>query len=285
MTSSFFDEQEEQSRIKAAIVVEYFGAWANILSASSPRLAYIDLFAGPGRYGDGGESTPLLIIRRILASPKLVGAVATIFNDANQSYSDQLATAIQSIPSVDTLRFKPEVSCEQVGDRLAVLFRSLRMDPTLAFMDPWGYKGLSRELIGSVIKDFGSEAIFFFNYNRINPAIDNDRVEAHMDALFSPQVLSNLREQIRLSAPAARESLILRALGDALQGLGGEYLIPFRFARSGATISQCRPRWITSTVSVILTYRLTALQTRRCYSNSVFCGDGAAALGGRPRCS
>jgi three-Cys-motif partner protein len=233
VTSQFFDEQEDQSRIKAAIVVEYFGAWATIMAKRSERLAYIDLFAGPGRYKDGSESTPLLILRRILAAPTLSAKVVTIFNDVNTEFATSLEGEINSLPELNTLRHPPEVSSEEVGQRIVSLFAAKRMVPTLTFMDPWGYKGLSRDLIGSVIKDFGCEAVFFFNYNRINPATENGKVESHIEALFSARRLADLREAMETATPARRESMILRALGDSLQEFGGDYLIPFRFLRGG----------------------------------------------------
>lgn len=56
MAEDFFEEQSEQSQVKAAIVSKYFWAWAKIIIAvqqkggRDQRIAYIDLFAGPGRY-------------------------------------------------------------------------------------------------------------------------------------------------------------------------------------------------------------------------------------------
>src|SRR5262245_7944853 len=50
----FFDEQEEQSAVKATIVAKPFCAWARVLLPSikkrGGKIGYIDLFAGPGRY-------------------------------------------------------------------------------------------------------------------------------------------------------------------------------------------------------------------------------------------
>jgi len=67
--SSFFEEQKEQSLVKSAIVAKYFDIWANIIINTqkrypqySQKIAYIDLFAGPGRYKDGTQSTPLMIL-------------------------------------------------------------------------------------------------------------------------------------------------------------------------------------------------------------------------------
>jgi len=78
VTPNLFDEQSEQSQIKAAIVTDYFWAWANVIIGSrqrypqhDQRIAYIDLFAGPGRYKDGAASTPLMILERVVADPKI----------------------------------------------------------------------------------------------------------------------------------------------------------------------------------------------------------------------
>lgn len=57
-TESFFDESREQSIIKGEIVEKYFDAWAGIITGAQTqrqpgadnRIAYIDLFAGPGLY-------------------------------------------------------------------------------------------------------------------------------------------------------------------------------------------------------------------------------------------
>jgi hypothetical protein len=85
MTLGFFEETKEQSLVKSAIVSKYFWAWAKVMmprvKSAGKKIAYIDLFAGPGRYKDGTQSF---------------------------------------------------------------------------FVDPWGYKGLSLQLVNAVVKDWGS---------------------------------------------------------------------------------------------------------------------------------
>jgi hypothetical protein len=51
-TEKFFSEPRENSQIKATIIAKYFFAWAKIVGQHSDKIAYIDLFAGPGRYED-----------------------------------------------------------------------------------------------------------------------------------------------------------------------------------------------------------------------------------------
>lgn len=237
MADTFFDEQEDQSAVKAAIVVDYFVAWSNIMAKRVPKMAYIDLYAGRGRYGDGHKSTPLLILEHAIASPQLRSRLITIFNDADRHHVDALQAEIDALPGVNTLAYKPDVQHGEVGEGFADVFESMKTVPVLGFIDPWGYKGLSRRLIKGMIKDFGCEAIFFFNYNRINMAITNDRVEPHMTALFGDSRLSELRRELAGLSSHGREAVVRRALGEVFEEIGAAYLIPFEFRRRGGRLS------------------------------------------------
>lgn len=92
MSQQFFQEQREQSIIKARIVSKYFSAWARVILGvqkkyrnRSQKMAYVDLFAGPGRYDDQSKSTPLLVLETILANPELSQRVVTMFNDKDEA--------------------------------------------------------------------------------------------------------------------------------------------------------------------------------------------------------
>ena len=237
MTQSFFDEPEDQSLVKAEIVVSYFEAWSRIMAKRAERIGYFDFYAGPGRYGTGQKSTPLLILERAVASDDLARRLVPIFNDANPAYTKSLEDEINALPGIDRLKHKPRVYTGQVDDELAAHFEEIHTIPALSFIDPWGYKGLSLRLIRSVIKDWGCEAVFFFNYNRINMGIANDLVEPHMQALLGEERLSRLRTEIAPLDPEGREASVRRALGEALEEMGAPYLIPFSFHRRGGRVS------------------------------------------------
>jgi len=76
-------------------------------------------------------------------------------------------------PDIGTLKHKPKVFNNEVGEEIVKMFEERALIPTLFFVDPWGYKGLSLRLINSVLKDWACECIFFFNYNIINICISN----------------------------------------------------------------------------------------------------------------
>ena len=99
---SFFDESTEQSQIKSRIVAKYFWAWAKVMIATvkqrGQRLAYIDLFAGPGRYEDGTPSTPLLVLQRAISEPEMAKILITIFNDKIAENARKLRIHINALP-------------------------------------------------------------------------------------------------------------------------------------------------------------------------------------------
>jgi len=238
--SSFFDQSTDQSRVKAAIVANYFWAWAKVIISVAKkgrdrRIAYIDLFAGPGPYTDGTLSTPLLILERAIADPDLREMLVTVFNDCNSDHSRTLETAIAALPGIGTLRYKPRVQNYEVGDDIVKQFEQMSFVPTLFFVDPWGYKGLSLRLIDSVLKDWGCDCIFFFNYNRINMGLPNDAVDEHMDCLFGKERADALRESLKGLVPAERETAIVEELSQAIRDLGGKYVLPFCFLNDQGT--------------------------------------------------
>lgn len=237
--SSFFEESTEQSQVKATIVSKYFWAWANVIMPSatvrSKKIAYVDLFSGPGRYKDGTKSTPLLVLERAIQDPKMRGMLVAVFNDVNSDSSQSLQKAIDQLPNIGSLNYKPKVYNEEVGDDIVKKLAEMRLVPTLFFIDPWGYKGLSLRLINSVLKDWGCDCVLFFNYNRINMGLQNPAVKEHMDSLFGEERADELRRELEHLNSQERELTIVEAIGKALQEMGGKYVLPFCFKNEAGT--------------------------------------------------
>jgi three-Cys-motif partner protein len=239
LTATFFDEQLDQSDAKARIIQKYFYAWAKVISPTakqmSNKIAYIDLYAGPGRYKDGSKSTPLLILDHAIADPDMASMLVTLFNDADADHSSSLQEEIDKLSGIEKLTYKPDVLCGEVGEDAEKFFTETKLVPSFTFVDPWGYKGLSLKIVNGVIKDWGCDCVFFFNYNRINAGLNNDLVRAHMDALFGTDRVANLRDNLIGKTPDQREALILEELSQAVKSMGVNYVLPFRFKRGART--------------------------------------------------
>ena len=231
-TDDFFESPREQSLIKTKIILKYLPAWKNVIKKSvisrEGKLGYIDLFSGPGKYADGTESTPILVLKDAINDPEFQEMLFTIFNDFNKDHANALRNAIDEIPMIETLKHKPKVLSLEVNETAAEYFEKTPLVPSISFIDPWGYKGVSMRLIRSLIKDWASECLFFFNYNRVNQGISQTSVAGHINALFGDKRAEILRTQVQNRTAADREKIIINQLFEALREAGGQYCREFR---------------------------------------------------------
>ncbi|MCE2904846.1 MAG: three-Cys-motif partner protein TcmP [Anabaena sp. CoA2_C59] len=233
---SFFDEPKEQSLVKARIVEKYFWAWAKVIIAQiksqkskgrrvDEKIAYIDLFAGTGMYKDGSKSTPIKVLEKAISDPDIRNMLVTLFNDAKVDHIHSLQKAIDAITGIDDLKYKPEVTNFKIGEKNLEIFDV----PTLFFLDPYSYKGLSLNLIYAVVKNWGCDCLFFFNYNRINMDLTNPIVEDDINDLFGKIRADIVRKKLKLIKSEDREFTIIEAICEALKEIGIKYVQPFRF--------------------------------------------------------
>jgi len=237
----FFEQRTFSSAKKTAILVRFFKAWASVIGRTATRMLYIDLYCGPGSYErdengrkatptDPVYSTPVLVVKAAANDAAFARSVTCIFNDGNAEYVERLRETIEALPERAKLKFAPQYYSGMVDEQVAEAFAAARLPPALLFVDPFGYVGLTRDLIRSVLKDWGTDCVFFWNHDRINRAFGTDKFDRYLVALFGEQRVAAMR--IALSAmndPVEREDYILENLFSALGEIGGTYCIAFRF--------------------------------------------------------
>lgn len=239
-TERFFEERSDQSELKARIVTKYFFAWAKVimpvvLRRGGEKIAYIDLYAGPGRYEDGAVSTPLLILQKAVGDAQMAQMLVSIFNDSEETATTTLRGEIEKLPGIEKLKYPPVVMCGEVDKEASRFFGKMKLVPSFSFLDPFGYKGLSLEMIKGVIKDWGCDCVFFFNYNRINAAINNPSVERHINDLFGREYADELRARLPRLSSRLRELVVLEEFANAIKRMGGKYVLPFTFKNARGT--------------------------------------------------
>jgi three-Cys-motif partner protein len=88
----------------------------------------------------------------------------------------------------------------------------------------------------SVIKDWGCDCVFFFNYPRVNAGIANPLVDHHMKALFGEENLAKLRAKLHpYLLPYAREAIVVEHMRDAMTDAGAKFVQTFRFRNENDT--------------------------------------------------
>lgn len=176
-------------------------------------------------------------MEKAINNPNKRKMLVSIFNDGNSEYIEELKSNIEQLKGYKSLHHKPVFKTILMDEDSKIIdelkLAETELIPTLFFIDPFGYKGLSLTLIHSVLKDWGSDGIFFFNYQRINSAISNKYMASHMNILFGESRYKKLKLKVQDLAPRQRERIILEYLIDAIKEIGGNYVLDFRFPHYG----------------------------------------------------
>lgn len=269
----FFAEQSEQSSIKAKIVTSYFTAWSRVMKNNWPGyLGYIDLFCGPGEYSDHTPSAPVQIVKNVLSDANLVKRMLFVFNDKDKESIDHLKSTIESIDQDrllnDNIQYLNEAVASGFDDRIHIPDSV----PVLSFIDPFGYKGLTLDLIHKLIASNGSDCIFFFNYNRINMALSNTKFDDHLKKLFGDKRTDELKAKLASLSAIEREPIVLDGLVEALRDGNNNYVLPFKFYGKEQTR--------TSHFIIFVTKHPTACKIMKqiMYTNSAKDADGVATF-------
>ena len=136
---------EPHSRAKHAILARYLHTWTPILTRGGHKtIAYIDGFAGPGRYEGGEDGSPIIALKAALRHrAHITGKVLFLFVEEQQDRADHLQRLVDVLPLPPNVAVKVEG-----GKRFAPAFEDFRrthlqnsgrLPPTFAFIDPFGW--------------------------------------------------------------------------------------------------------------------------------------------------
>ena len=240
MSDTFFASQTLRSQIKSFVVGDYYREWGHIIARgrrSGGVMGYVDLFSGPGIYGDGAESTPLMVLRKTLDSQVLSEQVQLVFNDKDSGYVSTLKRAVADLVSSSpvSLRHEPLFFNFEVGSSTLNWFRELGLSSCLFFLDPFGYRGLTMDLIAGLVSEWGSDCIFLFNYSALHKHLYNEGEDASVAEFWNSEDLDSLRQALSGSSPSESEYRTVSFLSECLFRRGVPYVLPMRFTMQDST--------------------------------------------------
>lgn len=237
----FFDNTDEQSEAKCALIDIYYTAWAQAMkNNNTDYMTFLDLFAGSGRYGNGKISAPLKVLSEVMNDTKLKNTLVTVFNDKDLINIKTLEKAVRSIPGLEQLKYQPLFLNTATDDELFAALNGVPLSPCLSFVDLWGYKGITIKTVSTLLAGvWGCDCFFFFDYSRVKSGFGNPLALRYLSAIFGEDgVLAVKKDVAGLNLPE-RELFIVNAIGETLEQAGGKYVIPFRFhTNTGEPTSQ-----------------------------------------------
>lgn len=230
-TNTFFEHQLPESKAKTDIVTTFFPSWLNIIASFDKTcpLAYMELFAGQGIYDDGAKSTPIIVIEQILASPH-AHRFHVVLNEMDSEKADKLEAAVSALP-VHLLAEPPVFKRKEIDSQNVVtMLPYLPKSPAVLFADPFGYRGITRELFIRYMQgSWGRDAIFFFNFKRVNAALSNPEFVDNMEAMFGRERARSLREELKGLVPGKRKPRVHEAMEQSLREAGIRFVRRYEF--------------------------------------------------------
>ena len=182
---------DEHTRAKHEILSNYLGGWFPILARRFKRIVYIDGFSGPGIYSKGEEGSPINALRTAsehLLRPHTWSEMVFIFIEKDRKRSDSLRNVIkEKFPNLPE-RIKYSVISDEFEPTLMRIFDELdehgqKLDPTFAFIDPFGFSGFSMRLMEKLLSYDACEVLITFMAGFIHRFLDDLR-EPVLDNLY-----------------------------------------------------------------------------------------------------
>lgn len=169
-------EIKEHTKAKHTVLRNYLAAWFPIMAFTNPKIVYIDGFAGPGKYKNGEDGSPiyaLKIAKEIYENHQSrlkTKQFVFFFIESKKSHFLSLKDEIQKLTLPEN--FQVEVIHGEFADTMTDVFtyfdeNSFSLAPTFAFIDPFGTKGVPFDLIKKIMSFRKCEVFFNHMYSGV----------------------------------------------------------------------------------------------------------------------
>ena len=194
---------EPHTRAKHDVLMRYLLAWFPILGQSAfPHVAYIDGFAGPGRYSGGEDGSPIIALKAALKyRDRIRPQLSFLFVEQNQDRADMLDSIVQEMEIPRQFDVKI-IGGSTFDEELARFLEGQPRDtPTFAFIDPFGWTGIPFSSIRRILTSPHCEVLVTFMYEEINRFAGIPNQADNFDTFFGT---TDWREVDVISDPAER---------------------------------------------------------------------------------
>ena len=225
---------KEHTRVKHKILSKYLDGWIKILGKSH-NLNIFDCFAGRGRFSDGEEGSPLIIIKAIAEIREKMGRpkeASCIFIEKSDSNFQNLKVEIDKEIRNSSQRYDGWLNVECFNEEFAnVASRILdeysdRLAPSFFFIDPFGF-GVPFEVIKNILSIRRAEVFITFMVRDVNRFFESSTHRISIEELCGMDNVQAILQNQYLNLP--REQALLRLYRDQLhESADVKYTLPFR---------------------------------------------------------
>ncbi|MGD7049435.1 three-Cys-motif partner protein TcmP [Rossellomorea marisflavi] len=259
---SFFNGVMDHSKVKLSILNAYTIPWMRkiVLNRYGPkRCLVIDGFSGKGKYEDGSDGSPLILIKNALdfynQSEDSGWDPPNIYIFLNELDQENHGELIQNITdlgfrSEDNMLFAHEdyetiiVKLENKSfedfmvDLLKEIGEGESLIPSFCFVDPFGFSSTPFSLFVDYLQNENSELLLNFIYEETNRFITHpnetirNQIKGHMGLVTIDELISKVSGK----TPVERKKAIIETYtNNLMQQCEAEFVRNFEIKKSGRT--------------------------------------------------
>ena len=230
----------EHTRAKHTILEKYIEAWAPILSQTgfNGRLAYIDGFAGPGKYIGGEDGSPVVVLKALKnhsAKDRFKSEFVNIFIEKDKERSEILKSTIKErcCPLPEWVKY--EVNNGEFNKVLSGIISDLEdkgkeLAPCLCFVDPFGWSDLNYKVLANFMKYKKAELLITFMAGYLNRFIWDDSHMSSIKKLFTENQIREIKESTETETAILR--YFLENLQEEMKKVGVDSVFHLAFSAS-----------------------------------------------------
>ncbi|SDL33849.1 three-Cys-motif partner protein [Nocardioides sp. YR527] len=192
-------DRPAHTKAKHDILVKYLQAWYGIFGSSAyvDKVGVLDGFAGPGAYSKGEFGSPVLALEALIEHNHFARWDGTkfifLFNEQDPERFDSLKQVVdEDLPhrwDPWPKNVKVHAHNENFTDLAEGLLGEIKpghsLIPLFAFIDPFGYRDSSMDLIRRLLQYDKAELFIYFDFNSVNRfAGKGQAVDARFEELF-----------------------------------------------------------------------------------------------------
>lgn len=212
---------------KHDLLKRYLGAWFPIMSRFEKKLVFIDGFAGPGIYDTGEPGSPIVALRALIDHSYFSSMADTTFfflfveqDEARAESLEEQIAVLWTETGGEPSNVKVQVVCGDFEEAADSIIGSIKkgfvLAPALAFIDPFGFKGVSLDTICKLTSYPKCEVIFSFMYDGLNRWITHpdEKIHVSLRDLFGSDEYEGAGDLAGADRRAFLHDLYMRQLRD-----------------------------------------------------------------------
>lgn len=200
--------RDEHTAAKHQMLRAYLDRWLPIMSRYQAELLLVDGFAGPGRYLDGEDGSPIIMLKAFLEHAHRAAiersTLRYVFVENNQARLRNLQDEVARLGEIPA-NVRLTTIFGDYSDVMPGLLREVpNRVPTFAFLDPFGYAETKFTLTSEILGFPRCEVLIYFPTRFIARFVAQAEVARTFDLLFGGR---EWVEAIEVEGAARRESL------------------------------------------------------------------------------